>query len=119
MVKTISKEPMKSVHLSARADHTELEEKSTYDVAAIRIEARDEQENILSFFNEPVQFTVEGPVELIGPSVASLQGGMGGTYLKTTGRSGKAVLRVSNPQTEPVEIEFVIKDREEEEDIYI
>lgn len=119
VVKTIAKEPMKAVHLSARADHTELEEKSTYDVTAIRIEARDEQENILSFFNEPVQFTVEGPVELIGPNVASLQGGMGGTYLKTTGRSGKAVLRVSNPQTEPVEIEFIIKDREEEEDIYI
>lgn len=119
VVKTITKEPMKSVHLSVRVDHTELEEHSTYDVAAVRIEARDEQENLLSFFNEPVQFAVEGPVELIGPDAASLQGGMGGTYLKTTGKSGQAVLRISNPQTEPVEIAFLIKEREEQEEIYI
>lgn len=119
VVKSITKKPMKSVHLAVRVDHTELEERSTYDVAAVRIEARDEKENLLSFFNEPVQFKVEGAVEVIGPDVASLQGGMGGTYLKTTGRSGRAVLRISNPQTEPVEIEFMVKDRAEQEDIYI
>lgn len=109
VLRTITKEPMKSVHLAAYADHTELRESSTYDVAAIRIEARDEHDNLLSFFNEPVKFSVEGPVELIGPEVAVLQGGMGGTYLKTTGECGKAVLRISNGQTESVEIDFIIR----------
>ena len=36
-------------------------------------EARDEYGNLLSFFNEPVSFEVSGPVELIGPSVISLE----------------------------------------------
>ncbi len=105
VVKTIVKDPMERVHLAVAADHTALCEKSTYDVAAVRIEARDENENLLNFFNEPVEFETEGPVELIGPRVMSLQGGMGGAYLKTTGAIGKAVLRVKNAQTETVEIE--------------
>ena len=100
------KKPMTKVVLFARADHTGLQEKSTYDVAAIRIEARDEYGNLLSFFNEPVSFEVGGPVELIGPSVISLEGGMGGTYIKTTGESGEARLVIRNAQTEPVELHF-------------
>lgn len=100
------KKPMTKVVLFARADHTGLQEKSTYDVAAIRIEARDEYGNLLSFFNEPVSFEVSGPVELIGPSVISLEGGMGGTYIKTTGESGEARLVIRNAQTEPVELRF-------------
>lgn len=114
VVKTVTRAPMKKAHLVAAADHTELKEKSTYDVAAIRIEARDEQENLLSFFNEPVEFSVEGPVELIGPKTVSLQGGMGGTYLKTTGEPGKAVLRISNGQVKTLELEFTITAREGE-----
>lgn len=109
VVKTLVKEPMSQVHLAAVADHTELRETSTYDVAAIRIAARDENGNLLSFFNESVQFFVEGPVELIGPGVISLQGGMGGTYLKTTGKApGMAKLRIENSQTEPIELEFTV-----------
>ena len=100
------KKPMTKVVLFARADHTGLQEKSTYDVAAIRIEARDEYGNLLSFFNEPVSFEVSGPVELIGPSVISLEGGMGGTYIKTTGEYGEARLVIRNAQTEPVELHF-------------
>ena len=75
-------------------------------MAAVRIEARDEYGNLLSFFNEPVSFEVSGPVELIGPSVISLEGGMGGTYIKTTGECGAARLVIRNAQTEPVELHF-------------
>ena len=77
-------------------------------LAAVRIEARDEHENVLNFFEEPVAFEVEGPVELIGPAVVSLHGGMGGTYLKTTGKSGAARLVIRNGQTNPVEIRFLV-----------
>lgn len=111
VVKTITKEPMHEVHLVAKEDHSELHEGRTYDVAAIRIEARDEYENVLSFFNEPVSFEVEGPIELIGPKVAALQGGMGGTYIKTTGECGKAVLRIHSAQAKTVELTFTIEDR--------
>lgn len=111
VVKTITKEPMHEVHLVAQADHSELCEESTYDVAAIRIEARDEYENVLSFFNDPVSFEVEGPIELIGPKITALNGGMGGTYIKTTGACGEAVLRIHSAQTETIELKFTIKGR--------
>lgn len=105
----VQKEPMKKVCLFARADHTAMREKTTYDVAAVRIEARDENGNLLYFFNEPVSFALEGPAELIGPKVMSLQGGMGGTYLKTTGESGAVTLTVANSQMEPVVIKFTVE----------
>lgn len=111
VVKTITKEPMRELHLVAKADHIRLHEESTYDVAEIRIEAHDEHENVLCFFNDPVSFEVEGPLELIGPRVTALQGGMGGTYLKTIGESGNAVLRIKSAQAVTVELTFVIEDR--------
>lgn len=117
VVETIIKEPMRKAHLFVRTDHTELCEKSTYDVAAIRIEARDEHENVLSFFHEPVTFEVEGPVELIGPKTAALHGGMGGTYLKTTGASGEARLTICSGQTEPVGISFTVTGTSMEEGV--
>lgn len=106
VVKTITKEPMTSLHLAAEADHLMLKEKNSYDVAAIRIKAMDENQNILSFFEEPVTLSVEGPIELIGPKVTSLRGGMGGTYVKTTGNSGKAVLHIQSEQAKEIKIEF-------------
>lgn len=111
VVKTVTKEPMHEVHLVAAADHSELCEGSTYDVAEIRIEAHDEHDNLLCFYNEPVSFETAGPIELIGPDVAALQGGMGGTYLKTTGESGTGVLRIKSAQAKQVELAFVIKGK--------
>lgn len=51
------------------------------------------------FFNEPVQFEVKGVLELIGPKTICLQGGMGGTYVKTTGQAGEGILIIENAQT--------------------
>jgi beta-galactosidase len=106
VVKTLTKEPMHKLHLAVACDHTELEERNTYDVASLRILALDENDNVQSFFGEPVTVEVDGPIEVIGPSVFSLKGGMGGTYIKTTGESGEAAVKVTCAQTEPVEIRF-------------
>ena len=59
----------------------------------------DENGNVLGFFNEPVQFEVKGVLELIGPKTICLQGGMGGTYVKTTGQAGEGILTIENAQT--------------------
>ncbi|MGN0141210.1 MAG: glycoside hydrolase family 2 TIM barrel-domain containing protein [Roseburia sp.] len=109
IVKTIVKEPMRELRLAVDADHTVLREKKSYDVALIRIRAEDEKGNLLSFCNDPVQCTVSGPLELIGPETVSLQGGMGGTYVKTTGESGNATLTLHMAGTEDITIEFVIE----------
>ncbi|MBE6108285.1 MAG: glycoside hydrolase family 2 protein [Erysipelotrichaceae bacterium] len=93
VVKTIRKKPMKSASLSAEADHTDLIEDRTYDVALVRIKMISETGNILTYSHEPVHLETEGPIELIGPSWISLQGGMFGTYVRSNGEgSAKLVL---------------------------
>ena len=109
-MKTLVKSPMTKVVLMAEADHIELSEGNTYDVAAVRIRAVDEHGNVLPFYHEPVQLFVEPPtLELIGPDVITLHGGMGGTYVKTKGRSGAAVLMMKTAQAEAAEIRFQVK----------
>lgn len=112
-VKTSVKEPVMSLHLEVDADHTDLEEKTSYDVAAVRLRVLDQNGNVVNFFNEPVQFETKGDIELIGPSVIALSGGMGGTFVKTTGKSGKGRLVIRTAQMETYETEFECKCGEE------
>ena len=108
VVKTVVKEPMTQMHLQAEADHTQLTEDHTYDVAAVRIRMLDENKNQIYFYNEPLVFETEGPIEVIGEKIVSLKGGMCGTYVKTTGKAGKAALIIKNAQAEDVRIEFEV-----------
>lgn len=94
VVKSIVKQPMRSWELLAKADHSVLEERETYDVAAVYIKAVDENDNLLSYSSQPLTLEVEGPVEVIGPDMISLQGGMGGTYIRSKGEPGEAVLHI-------------------------
>ena len=109
VVKEVTIAPMKEKALSVEVDHTELTEGRSYDVAAVRFKLTDENGNQLWFANDPVVLSVTGPVEIIGPSVTSFAGGMGGTYVKTTGKKGKATLTVSTTTGESQTIEFKVK----------
>jgi beta-galactosidase len=111
VVKTMVKAPATKLHLEAKADHRELTEGRTYDVASVRIRMLDENDNLLHFFSEPVILKAEGPIELVGPSIISLKGGMGGTYVRTTGGAGAATLRIVNSQAEEVRIGFTVTNR--------
>ncbi len=108
VVSTVTREPMHEIHLDVKTDRQKLKEKTTYDVALLRITARDENNNLLSFFGEPVNIRTEGPIKIIGPETFSLKGGMGGTYIKTTGVSGKAAVYITSAQTKTVKTEFEI-----------
>lgn len=113
VVKTIVKEPMKAVKLEVNTDHQKLIEKNTYDVAVIRILAKDEKDNVLSFFNEPVTVKAEGAIEIIGPDTFSLHGGMGGTYIRTkkveAGKEEKACVIIKTAQADEVRIDFTVR----------
>lgn len=117
VVKTLIKEPMHSVHMQILTDHTALTEEHTYDVAAVRIQMTDEHGNVLPFFNEPVLLETEGDIEIIGPKVIALQGGMGGTYVRSCGKEGTAVLKVNNAQSKGRSITFEIKINKPTENI--
>ncbi len=110
VVKVVRKEPVTSLHLSAKPDHQSLTERHTYDVAEIRIHALDQNDNIVNFYQEPVVLSAEGPIAIIGPKIISLQGGMGGTYVRTTGEEGIGILKIRAAQMEEQRIQFEVKN---------
>ena len=112
VVKVVEKSPVRQVVLEARADHTDLREGATYDVAAIRLTARDGSGNRLPFFNGTVELAPEGPIQIIGPRLLQLRGGCGGTYVKTTGQAGQATLTLRSDQAQPVQIQFDVTIQE-------
>ena len=109
VVATTVKAPATGRHLRATVSHTELIEGATYDMAAIRLALVDQNGNVLHFAQEPVTLFAEGEIEVVGPHIAMLRGGLGGTYVKTTGKTGQAALTLSVAGAEPVRIEFIIK----------
>ena len=114
VIKTMVKAPASGRHLEALVSSNTLTEGRSYDVAGIRLKAVDDQGNLMPYFQEPVTFTTEGPIRLIGPGLISLQGGMGGTYIRTEGTAGHAALIASCPGCDDVKIEFDILKQEEE-----
>ena len=109
VVKSVTKSPMNKASIKADAYRTTLTDGDTYDMTTIRITAVDEYGNLLNYSNEPITISVEGPVEIVGPSVVPLRGGMGGTYVKTTGKEGSATVTISSPYLGEVKIPLEIK----------
>ena len=111
VVASVTKAPSRTLHLDVTASHTELKEGEVYDMAAVRIRLLDEYGNVAVYDPIPVTIMAEGPVEIVGPSVTVLEGGMGGTYLRTTGSSGTARVTLFTDQTEPVSLMFTVKQQ--------
>ena len=109
VVKSVTKEPVREIRLEAEADHTILTEQHSYDVALVRIRAVDDHGNVLPFYQEPVRLITEGDISIIGPDTIALQGGMGGTYVKSTGRSGREALLLQSKTAGEIRIPFQIK----------
>lgn len=109
VVKSVTKEPVREIRLEAEADHTILTEQHSYDVALVRIRAVDDHGNVLPFYQEPVRLIAEGDISIIGPDTIALQGGMGGTYVKSLGRSGQGTLLLQSLTAGEVRIPFQIK----------
>ena len=109
VVKSVTKEPVHEIRLEAEADHTILTEQHSYDVALVRIRAVDDHGNVLPFYQEPVRLIAEGDISIIGPDTIALQGGMGGTYVKSLGRSGQGTLLLQSRTAGEVRIPFQIK----------
>ena len=104
VVKSVIKKPGQKAHLEVEVSSAELSEGNTYDVAAVRIYARDEFGNPAVYYQEPVCLSCTDGLEIIGPHIISLKGGCGGTYVKTNGRTGQAGLRIND-----IKIDFLVK----------
>ena len=101
--------PGAALHLEVTPSHTELHETHGYDMAAVRIRILDEYGNIAPYAQLPVKLTVEGDAMLVGPDIVTAEGGMCGTYIRTTGETGSATLTVSAPGLAEQKISFTIE----------
>ena len=108
VVATYTCKPSAKLHLEVGPSHVSLREGDTYDMAAIRVRILDENGNIAPYAQLPVRFELEGEAELVGPAVATAEGGMTGTFVKTLGRAGEARLTVTAEGLEPVVLIFKV-----------
>ncbi len=109
VVKTVEKVPSIKKKLEVKANTQELVSGETYDVASIRFSMRDENGNLMPYYQEPLRLSVKGALEIIGPDIISLKGGMGGTYVKTIGIVGEGVLIIQGEGLEKITLMFQIK----------
>ena len=112
VVATVCKAPAEELHLEARASHSVLRDGAAWDAALVRLAMRDQNGNVLPFYNGAIELETEGPVELIGPKRAMLRGGLGGTFVKTTGVPGAAALTLTAEGLPPVRLEFTVQREE-------
>ena len=101
--------PSSKLHLEVTSSATQLEEKQSYDMAAVRVRVLDEFGNIAPYAQLPVKLQLKGAAELVGPDVITAEGGMTGTYIRTIGKTGIATLSLSTAQTESVTIQFTVQ----------
>ncbi|MBQ6479014.1 MAG: glycoside hydrolase family 2 protein [Erysipelotrichaceae bacterium] len=109
IVKTRRLCPSADLHLEVRNSSGVLKEGDTYDMAAIRIRVVDANGNIAPYAQLPVQYRTEGVIEIVGPDVSTAEGGMTGTYVKTTGKTGKGKLTIHADGLEDVVIDYTVQ----------
>lgn len=94
IVRSVLKAPMQHFALAVTVDTTMLVEATSYDVATVRLMATNEHGQGLAYCLEPIELRTEGVLELIGPAMIPMRGGMCGTYVKSVGKAGKGVLKI-------------------------
>ncbi len=114
LVKELKVAPFEKRVLAVEVDHTELIEDKTYDVAAVRIRMTDQNGNTLPYFFGTVEAQVSGGIELIAESPVILRAGMGGIYVRTKGKKGKATVTLSADGCDSVQIDFDITVKQDE-----
>jgi beta-galactosidase len=105
---SVVKCPTDRPHLELDVSHMMLVEDTTYDVASIRIHAKGQQGNLLTYYQEPLELRSEGAIEIIGPRIISMKGGCTGTYVRSKKVSGEGKLTIISNDMETIELSFVV-----------
>ncbi len=91
----VEKRDLRGKQLNLKADSDCLIEAETYDVVRIVVTLTDLIGQSLQYANAVVKVSLEGPIEIIGPSTFALIAGGRAFWVKTTGHSGSAKVIVS------------------------
>ncbi len=82
--------------LLVTVDDNSLVEDITYDTTRIIVSLLDDNDNQIIYANDTFSIETKGPIEVIGPKVLSLIGGSIGFWIKTTGDTGNAVVKITS-----------------------
>ena len=88
VVKTKIKSTSTKLHLDVKVSNNLLTESDTYDMALVRIRLLDEYDNVATYAQLPLTLKCAGEIEIVGPKLITLEGGMTGTIIKTNGKEG-------------------------------
>lgn len=102
--------PGKKVYLDVQVDTKKLIEDDTWDMATVRITARNEHGHPQIYCQRALKLTVSGPIGLIGPDCVPLMGGSAGCYVRSKGRNGMGKLEISADGIETVTVNFRLKN---------
>ena len=97
--------------LTIKADDLVLhaqDKEEPYDVTRIVFQTVDQYGNSLDYLMDTITISVDGPAELIGPSVTTMQGGCIAAWIKTTGERGTARVSAKTSRLESETIEVVV-----------
>ncbi len=95
VVKSVIKAPSTKLHLDIKVSNNLLIDNDTYDMALVRIRLLDEYDNVATYAQLPLRLSVKGEIEIVGPEIITLEGGMGGTIIKTKGIEGFGTLYIN------------------------
>ena len=109
VVARMVKEPVTAVTLQAECLNPVLVDGPTWDAAAIRLRAVDQNGNTLPYFAEAARITVDGPARLLGPELVPLRGGMAGVYLASVGRAGAVIVTIECAGCAPVRLTLEVQ----------
>ena len=108
LVKEIEAGPSTSFDLLVQPSKLELINENTYDTLRIRLQHVDNHNNVLEYSSRPVEISVSGPIELIGPSIQTLVGGQLSLFIKSIGKSGNASVTIKMDEIIKT-ITFIVK----------
>lgn len=77
--------------LNIAADDTELRA-GEKDTVRVILRALDQGGNVLGFFDDPVEVSLEGPGRIVGPTLLSFKGGAVGVYVEAGNEVGRLTL---------------------------
>ncbi len=80
--------------LLVEPDDTILKETDTYQTTRIVLKHVNMNHNPMTYSNEVIKLSIDGPLELIGPNLITLTGGSTGFYVKTIQKKGTAVINI-------------------------
>ncbi|HOI46877.1 MAG TPA: glycoside hydrolase family 2 TIM barrel-domain containing protein [Bacilli bacterium] len=98
VVCSVTKTQEHNAKLCITVDHNELHIGDTFDATRVVVRCVDQYDNDLVYINEPIQVSVSGSIELIGPNVVPLIGGSIAFWVKTKNQVGSGIIEIQSNQ---------------------